>query len=120
MANEHKIVQYDELPSWTYTLSFDTDSGTWPPLNADDVVTAIARNGSGAPIVHRFPDAAITRATREVRWDFLSTQTATDGTYKVKTRVTQADGRSYSHPLDGTDTLVVLPAVASTDVTDPA
>ncbi len=122
MANEHTIRQFDELPSWTFHLSFDNsiDPAQWPPLAADDVVTIIARAGSATPILHKVPAGARVDATRQVRWDFASSQTTIAGDYKVWTRVTQADGRSYTHPLTGSDTLKIEAAGATTDVANPA
>lgn len=120
MPNTHKIRQFDELPSWTFRLSYDTAENTWPPLNSTDVVTIIARAGAATPILHKVPASARTDATRTIRWDFTSSQTALAGTYSVWTRVTQADGRSYTHPLEGSDTLTITAAGATTDVADPA
>ncbi len=110
--------QYDELPVEEFILGFDTAATTWPALNATDRVSMVVRHVGGTAVAVAL--AQVDPVGRRVRWSPVGTLIGTAGTFTFVIRVTQADGRSYTHPETGTWNLIISPAVVTTDVADPA
>lgn len=123
-ANEVHHRQYDEAPSRFFTLTFPdiADPVAWPALNATDKVTLLVRqksgSGSGADIA--VPLVITNAAGREVRWDPSGTVIAVAGEHDFVIRVTETNGRSYTHPKTGLWKLKMDRTAPDTDLADPA
>ena len=109
--------QFDELPVRDFTLGFDTAANTWPPLNGTDKVTMVVNKGGTATTVAL---TQVDAAARVVRWSPTGALISAAGTFPFVVRVTQTDGKSYTHPATGTWNLVISAAVVTSDVADPA
>ena len=125
-------LQYDELPVHDLDLEFDTPPATWPALNATDKITLVVTSDTGTNRT-----VALTRVTfdptgmsaeeigrrgRRVRWSPAAPLNAVvTSTDTCRARVTQTDGKSYSHPgpADPPWTFRIVGVSGGVDVTDP-
>ena len=121
---EIEHIQYDEFPFRRFRLPYEIDGvpvaqADWPPLNADDKVTMVLRQGVTDRAVKLF---IIDPAARLVEWRPGAPENSAAVSSDFRIRVTQADGKSYSHPGPGVAPwkLIVKAATATTDVADPA